>query len=116
MLSLGKGNYEFLFASETGLRIVWAAGKVNLKQGVLRLFEWANDFNMHTQCNTHAQVWIRLLELPQEYWMERTLREIANIVGTPLLINEGTSKRRFCHYATILADMDFTRKLFMKLW
>jgi len=67
-------------------------GTMNLKLGVLRLFEWAKDFNMHTQRNTHAQVWIRLLELPQEYWMERTLREIASVVGTPLLIDNATSK------------------------
>jgi len=40
---------------------------MNLKSGVLRLFEWTKDFNMHMQGNTHAQVWVRLLELPQEY-------------------------------------------------
>jgi hypothetical protein len=48
MLSLGKGFYEFTFASETDLRTVWAAGKVNLKPGVLQLFQWTKDFNLHT--------------------------------------------------------------------
>jgi len=67
MLSLGRGYYEFTFASENDLRMVWAVGTVNLKPSVLRLFEWRKDFNMHTQRNTHAQAWIRLLELPQEY-------------------------------------------------
>jgi hypothetical protein len=74
MLSLGRGFYEFFFSNETDMRTVWAAGTMNLKLGLLRLFEWTKDFNMHTQHNTHAHVWIRLLELPQEYWMERTLR------------------------------------------
>ena len=87
MTSLGRGYYEFFFANENDKRNVWAAGTVNLKPGVLRLFEWTKDFNMHNQRNTHAQVWIRLMELPQEYWMERTLREIANAAGTPLLID-----------------------------
>jgi len=73
MLSLRKGYYKFFVASETYLCIVWAGGTVNLKLVVLRLFQWTKDFNMHTQRNTHAHVWIRLLELPQEYWMERTL-------------------------------------------
>jgi len=42
-------------------------GTVNLKPGVLRLFEWSKDFNMHNQRNTHVRVWIRLMALPQEY-------------------------------------------------
>lgn len=72
MLLLGSGYYEFSFDSEAE-RSVWVMGTVNLKPGVLRLFEWTKDFNIHTQRNTHAQVWVRLLELPHEYWMERTL-------------------------------------------
>jgi len=70
MTSLGRGYYGFFFATEMDMCTVWAAGTINLKPGVLRLFEWSKDFNMHTQRNTHAQMRIRLLELPQEYWME----------------------------------------------
>jgi hypothetical protein len=90
-------------------------GTVNLKPGLLRFFEWSKDFNLHTQRNTHAQVWIRLMALPQEYWMDRTLREIASAIGTPLLIDNATSKRLFGHYARILVDMDFTRKIFYEI-
>jgi len=115
MLSLGRGFYEFFFSNETDMRTVWSAGTMNLKPGLLRLFEWSKDFNMHTQRNTHAQVWVRLLELPQEYWMERTLREIARAVGTPLLIDNATTKRLFGHYARILVDMDLSRKLFHEI-
>jgi len=45
MLSLGRGYYEFFFTSELDLRTVWSSGTVNLKPGVLRLFEWAKEFN-----------------------------------------------------------------------
>jgi len=55
------------------------------------------------------------MELPQKYWMERTLREIANVVGTPLLIDNATTNRLFGHYARILVDMDFTRKIFYEI-
>jgi len=47
--------------------------------------------------------------------MERTLREIASVVGTPLLIGNATSKHMFGHYARILVDMDFSRKLFHEI-
>jgi len=115
MRPLGRGFFEFTFASDTDLRMVWASGTVNLKPGVLRLFEWTKDFNMNKQRNTHAQVWIRLMELPQEYWMDRTLREIASAVGTPLIIDNATSKRLYGHYARILVDMDFSRKMFYEI-
>lgn len=115
LLSLGRGYYEFYFASEEDLRSVWAMGTVNLKPGLLRLFEWSKDFNLYTQRNTHAQVWIRLMALPQEYWMDMTLREISSVIGTPVLIDNATSKRLFGHYARILVDMDFNRKLFYEI-
>jgi len=97
------------------MRSVWAKGTMILKPGVLRLFEWKKDFNMHKQKNTHAQVWIRLIELPQEYWMDRTLREIASVVGTPLTMDNATSKRLYGHYARILVDMDCSRKLYYEI-
>jgi len=115
MLSLGRGYYEFSFAYENDLRTVWAMGTVNLKLGLLLLFEWTQDFNLHTQRNTHAQVWIRLMALPQEYWMERTFREIASVVDTPLLIDNAMTKHIFGHYARILVDMDFSRKFFYEI-
>lgn len=49
LLSLVRGLYEFIFASHEDLRKVWAAGTINLKPRVLRLFEWAKDFNIHMQ-------------------------------------------------------------------
>jgi len=47
--------------------------------------------------------------------MEQTLREIASAVGTPLVIDNATSKRLFGHYARILVDMDFSRKIFHEI-
>jgi len=45
------------------------------------------------------------MDLPQEYWLPQTLMEIANGVGTPLLIDEATKKHAFGQYAHILVDM-----------
>ncbi|KEH27899.1 hypothetical protein MTR_5g048840 [Medicago truncatula] len=47
--------------------------------------------------------------------MEQTLREIASAIDTPLLIDNAASKRLFGHYARILVDMDFSRKLFHEI-
>lgn len=109
---LGKGYFEFYFSSNDDMRSVWSKGTQNLKPGLLRLFEWSKDFRTRTQRQTHGQVWNRLHELPQEYWMDRTLREIASAIGTPLLIDSATHNRVFGHYARILVDMDLSKHIF----
>jgi len=48
--------------------------------------------------------------------MEQTLREMASAVGTPLLIDNATSKCLFGHYARILGDVDFSCKLFHEIF
>jgi hypothetical protein len=112
IVSLGRGYYEFQFASFEDMRIAWSMGSMNLKPGVLRLSKWTNDFNPYTQRQTHAQIWIRLMELPQEYWRQRTLFEIASAVGTPLALDESTNHRTFGHYARVLVDIDLSRRIF----
>jgi len=37
------------------------------------------------------------------------------VIGTPLLIDNAMSKRFFGHYARILVDVDFSRKLSHKI-
>jgi hypothetical protein len=115
MISLGRGFYEFSFSSSDDLRTSLALGTVNLKPGLLRFSRWSKDFNKYAQRLTYAQVWICLLDLPQEYWLKRTLMEIFGAIGTPLIIDAATKKRSFDHYARILVDVDFSRRLFYEI-
>ena len=52
------------------------------------------------------------MELPQEYWRERTLKEIASAVGTPIDIDGPTRNRTYGHYARILVDIDLSKKAY----
>lgn len=112
MVSLGRGFSEFQFSTFEDLRLVWAIGTTNMKSGILRLSQWTMDFTPSMQNQTHSQVWIRLMELPQEYWMIQTLFEIAGAVGTPLLIDAATQNRTFDHYARVLVDVDLSKRIF----
>jgi len=94
------------------MRKILAQGVINLKPGILRFFCWSQDFNPHSQIQTHAQVWVRLMHLPQEYWRKQTLFEISSGVGTPLIIDDATKSRLFGIYARILVDIDMSGKLF----
>ncbi|KAK2403196.1 hypothetical protein QL285_052656 [Trifolium repens] len=108
---LGKGFYEFYFQSREDLNRVWSTGTWNLKPGLLRLSAWTSDFKPEELKITHAQVWVRLYSLPQEYWMPTTLFAIASGVGTPLSLDTATQQRTFGHYARILVDIDLAEEL-----
>lgn len=74
VLPLGRGFFEFKFGSVEDIRKVWALGVVNMKPGILRFFSWMRAFKLHNQAQTHAQIWVRLMQLPQEYWRKKTVR------------------------------------------
>ena len=110
--ALWQGVYDFHFDSTEDLKNIWTVGTVNLKPGLLRFSQWTKDFKFLAQKHTHFSLWIRLVELPQEYWWERTLKEIASAVGTPIDIDGSTRNRTFGHYARILVDIDLSKKAY----
>ncbi|AES91219.1 DUF4283 domain protein [Medicago truncatula] len=79
---LGKGFFEFNFSSIDDMRTIWALGVINLKPGFLRFYCWTRDFKPQALVQTHAQIWVCLMHLPQEYWRRKTLYEIASGLGT----------------------------------
>lgn len=115
MVPLGKGFYEFSFASAEDLQSVWAVGAWNLNPDLLRLSQWTPDFNPSKQKLTHAQCLIQIHDLPQEYWRPKIHFEIAGSFGSPISLNETTRNRTFRHYARVLVDMDLNDSLFDKI-
>lgn len=62
--------------------------------------------------NTHAQCWIRIHGLSQEYWRPKIFIEIAEGIDNPIALDEATSTRVFRHFARILVDIDMTTTLY----
>lgn len=115
VVPLGKGFYEFSFALAEDLRSVWDASAWNLQPGILRLSQWSLDFNPSNQKITHAQCWIRIYELSQDYWRPKILFEIAGSLGTPISLDDATRNRVFGHYARVLVDVHLNEILFDRI-
>lgn len=90
---------------------VFSRGSIFLKPGVFRISQWVNDFNPKDQRVTNTQVWIRIFNLPLEYWRTSILFGIARGVGIPLQIDRKTITKEFGLYARILVDVDLAREL-----
>lgn len=80
MTSLGKSYFEFGFSSQEDLRSVQTVGSWSLNSGLLRLSKWSPDFNPRNQKQTHTQSWIRIYDLPREYWRTIILFEVAAVL------------------------------------
>nr|KYP55068.1 hypothetical protein KK1_001273 [Cajanus cajan] len=111
IIPLGRGFFELEFQNSRDLEVVLVAGSLNLDLGLLRLSLWQPDFNPRTHKNTFAQVWLRMLELPQEYWSPRIILAIASAVGTPISLDKATSDRKYGHFARVLIEIDLANKI-----
>ena len=67
VIPLGKGFYEFEFASLEDMRWALRMGSLKLSSGFLRLLAWTKDFVPATMKSTKTQVWVKIYSLPLEY-------------------------------------------------
>ncbi|XP_068312484.1 uncharacterized protein [Pyrus communis] len=112
LVPLGKGYFDLHFSTEEDMRRVWGGGTCTLQFGLFRLSQWQPDFKPRVVLpQTHAQVWIKIYGLSQEYWHPRILMEIACGVGTPLQLDHATREKLYGYYARILVDVDLSADL-----
>ncbi|XP_004297877.1 PREDICTED: uncharacterized protein LOC101291331 [Fragaria vesca subsp. vesca] len=102
LVPIGKGYFDIHFNSETDMRKVWGGGTCTLESGIFRLAQWKPDFKPGDVLpQTHAQVWVRIADLSQEYWHPQLILEIARGVGTPLQLDPATKEQRFGYFDSV---------------
>ncbi|XP_024190658.1 uncharacterized protein LOC112194672 [Rosa chinensis] len=107
LVPIGKGYFDIHFNSEVDMHKAWGGGTCTLESGIFRLSQWKPDFKPgEVLPQTHAQIWIRISGLSQEYWHHHHILEIAHRVGTPLQLDAATKEQRFGYYARVLVDVD----------
>ncbi|CAN6727000.1 unnamed protein product [Malus baccata var. baccata] len=112
LVPIGKGYFDIHFNKEDDMRRAWGGGTCTLATGLFRLSKWTPDFKPGDVLpQTHAQVWIKIFCLSQEYWHPRHLMEIARGVGTPLQLDSATRERQYGYYARILVDVNLADDL-----
>ncbi|CAK8568689.1 unnamed protein product [Lathyrus sativus] len=97
------------------VRRVQSNSSWNLNPGSLKLFPWSKDFIPNNVNHSSAQVWVRILGLPQEYWRPKIIFVIASSLGTPICIdstsNHSQFKWAFGHFVRVLVDVDLLSEL-----
>ena len=107
LVPLTRGYFDVNFSNEADMQMAWSGGTCSLPSSVFRLYQWKKDFGPYDPVlHTHAQVWVHLYGLSQEYWDPRTLLEIACAIGAPLQLDKPTKEGTFGHFARVLVDVD----------
>ncbi|KAL8492513.1 hypothetical protein ACS0TY_023918 [Phlomoides rotata] len=82
MIHHSRGYYIIRFSSLEDQDCVFRRTHWVIQPGAIHLQNWIQDFNPNKVCTSLAQVWIRLLDLPMEYWQPVILEVMASALGT----------------------------------
>jgi len=110
-ISLGKGFYEFEFASLEDMRWALRMGSFQFSLGFLRLFAWTKDFIPATMKSTKTQVWVRIYHFPLKYWRPRAIFSIIRCLGTPLSLDDHSMRKNMGLFSRVLVDIDLLSPL-----
>lgn len=109
LIPLGKGFYNIQLPGNAERERILDKRFWNLKPGILRVQHWTPGFNPYKVNNSIAQVWIRIFELPMEYFQPQIIYAMASALGTVVKLDDRTKNRTMCHYARVLVDIDMTK-------
>lgn len=109
LVSLGRGYYNIRFSNLADRDRVLDRRSWSLKPGMIRLQRWVRGFNPYKVNSTLAQVWVRIYEIPMEYFQPKIVHALASDLGTVIKMDERTRNRTMCHYARVLIEIDMTK-------
>ncbi|XP_057791935.1 uncharacterized protein LOC131008855 [Salvia miltiorrhiza] len=109
IIPLGKGYFTLKFSSAQDMALAFAKNTWKLRPGILHLQTWVPNFDPYKDSSTKAQVWIRVFNLPHEYWHPEVLSGIARHVGAPIVIDGLSAHASVGHFARILVEMDVSK-------
>ena len=70
-----------------------------------------SKFDLHKEILKVVPIWVKLPNLPLNYWSDNSLSRIWSVLGVPVYANECTTKVLRESYARILVEMDVTKDI-----
>ncbi|XP_026451886.1 uncharacterized protein LOC113352257 [Papaver somniferum] len=83
---------------------------------ILKVRNWVYNFRPTSQRTSKDFVWVRFPGLGLEFWSESILSKICKEIGTPIKIDEATTKCDVGYYANVLVEVDFSSSVPNKVW
>ncbi|XP_019267285.1 PREDICTED: uncharacterized protein LOC109244618 [Nicotiana attenuata] len=72
---------------------------------------WSEEFNLHDEVLKTIPLWVKLPNLPINWWSMTALSKIGSALGNPICADECTTGAVRISYARLLVEMDITKPL-----
>ncbi|KAL8474400.1 hypothetical protein ACS0TY_031028 [Phlomoides rotata] len=111
MVHLGKGYYNIMIDNLEDRDRIFRRRTWSIKPGFMRLMPWVPNFDPYNVNTSVAQVWIRLFQLPLEYWQDPIIVALASAVGMVIRLDDVTRQKESAHFARVLVEVDLKKDL-----
>nr|XP_021851937.1 uncharacterized protein LOC110791493 [Spinacia oleracea] len=106
-----EGYFIIRFVSRKDRDSVLMAGPYSFFSRPMIVKPWSAKFNFQEEILRVIPVWVRLLNLPLNYWGVDSLSRIGSLLGIPLFADECTSAQMRVSFARLLVEIDVTQPL-----
>ncbi|XP_028554353.1 uncharacterized protein LOC114580562 [Dendrobium catenatum] len=114
--TIGTDCFVCRFSSEEARDAVLCGGPWFFNGNIVGLDRWTPAFSPNSLAGLSSPVWIRLPQLPLQYWDLHNLMRIASHFGTPLWIDVQTGGDGRREYERICVRQDLAQKLQPGTW
>ncbi|XP_020700723.1 uncharacterized protein LOC110112751 [Dendrobium catenatum] len=116
LTSLGEDCFICIFTSVEARNEVLRGVPWFIGGNLVGLDRWTPNFSPTSMEGLSSPVWIRLPNLPLQYWDECNIARIATKIGTPLWIDALTANWGIREYARVCVRMNLANKLQAGVW
>lgn len=110
-MDLGSGLFLFNFEAREDMDRVLSGGPWFIGGHFVAIRLWEPNFKASTTKVNTVAVWVRLNELPVEYYDIAVLRDIGNAIGPVLKVDANTASGTRGRYARICVQVDISKPL-----
>ncbi|XP_020684494.1 uncharacterized protein LOC110101071, partial [Dendrobium catenatum] len=114
--TIGVDCFACTFNSADARDAVLCGGPWFFSGNIVGLDKWTPEFSPRSLEGLTSPVWIRLPQLPLQYWDQETLIRIASMIGEPMWIDAQTGRIGRREYARVCVKLDLARKLQSGIW
>ncbi|KAK3212588.1 hypothetical protein Dsin_017294 [Dipteronia sinensis] len=111
VLANDKGFFFFKFSDDEACSNVLESGPWFFFGRMVILKKWHPRLILTKETYSKIPVWVKLFNIPHEYWNEEGLSHIASAVGKPLYADSLTESMKRISYARVCIEIDATCEL-----
>lgn len=116
LIDLGEGYYTVKFNKEENMATTLQKGPWFIFCTFLSVQRWEPNFIPSRAKQTLTAIWVRLPELPTEFYDEKILSKVGNKIGRLLKVDACTSAVLRGRYAIICVELPLNKQVKPYMW